>query len=577
MSECLNVIYEDHLQNLIQKNKNKFSCPNSKLLELFNITRNKKGRIDEDIKRRILEACSLAFLEDQKLFTKLVFYKRDAREGDGEKTIGQLMFAWLWDNVNEVAYKNFHLIPEFGYYKDYLQLLNYTTQYNLIDEVVKVFGEDLITTKCIIDQNNQKYFGDEEISLGVKWAPTIKGSHDKKFGIARKIALYMGFPKKLWERPYRKLLTEGRRRIGVVESLMSSNRWDNIEMDDVPTIAYNTYMKKCYPLHIPDKVATYLDELNEIESTKDQSDGEADDTKYQCLCFTYNKYCNCHSIVGLTPYNTPDSSRCSTPLCSTPLCSTHMDLISVCKTPTYSVFPNDIDPLNIITEYTEKGIYNEFYELKWKSYVSQLKKTASFRNSIVVPDTSNSMGDVSRNISIAMAILSATLTNDSWKDLFCTFTDSPKLYDLSDSHNLLHRIKHVNGYKPKGLYTNVNSILSLILRMGNLTSIDQSDMIERVYIISDMEFEAADRSGYISNYQSINEKFAECGYVVPEIVFVNLHGNREVMPVYHRESKTYIVSGISSFIINPLLQGIIVDPYKEMISILNSDRYSIIQ
>ena len=70
-------------------------------------------------------------------------------------------------------------------------------------------------------------------SLIFKWLPSENASSEKTKELARAIRKSLGITSK----QYRKILSWGRERINVLERLMSSNQWDKISFDRIPSRA----------------------------------------------------------------------------------------------------------------------------------------------------------------------------------------------------------------------------------------------------------------------------------------------------------------------------------------------------
>lgn len=489
----------------------------SHLLRLFTVARNAKGRMDSEIEERILSTCPLAWKENPLLFTKMVFYKRDCRGGAGEKAIGHILFTWLWDNHNEVARKNFHLIPEYGYYKDYLQILNRTKNHNLLGAVADVFASDLLKTRAILDQGDWELpdegagagAGPAAVSLGVKWAPSIGKSHDKKHKICRAIASKMGLPPRAWQKPYRGLLSDGRERVRVVEKMMSAGQWDRIDLSNIPSVALNTYMKKCFPTRVPEKVKKYLAAVEE---------GKV-------------------------------------------------------KVKVAQLMPHEIVSKYVTTCHLSANSLDRFAEEQWKAYVEETRKLGSFERSLVCSDVSGSMSGVPMQVSIAMGILISTLAKDPWNGMMLTFSEEPRFYEFAGAGSLLTKVRQIFASGSVGLSTDVVKMFQLILKTGVSKGLSQEEMPERLYIISDMQFNQADKGGYMGSFGVVNASFKEHGYQLPEIVFINVNGSNETFPVRYDEQRVCMLSGNSPSVLKPLLKGRIVDPYTMMVESLNQERY----
>jgi hypothetical protein len=495
----------------------------SHLMRLFTITRNAKGRIDETITNRLRHIAPKAFEEDPLLFTKMVFYKRDTRGGAGEKGIGQILFSWLWDNHNEIALKNFHLVPEYGYYKDYLQFLNYTDKHKIANHVAKIFADDLTKTTAILNNETFENAGwvvceDKEdsekkdsisiVTLGAKWAPTINGSHDKRFGISRKVAKCMGLPAGHWQKSYRKQLSAARLRIHVVERLMSTSQWDLIDLTTIPSVALHMYMKKCFPAKIPEKVKEYLANVasGEVQVKVDQ-----------------------------------------------------------------------LHPHEIIAKYTKGWFANsaidDFTEEQWKAYVQKTAELGAFKNCIAVPDVSGSMKGVPLQVSLALSILISTLAGKPWDDMILTFSTIPKFFEFEKEQSLHDKVKQILSSGSNGLSTDVVAMFRLILRTGITKNLDNEDMPERLYIVSDMQFNHADTGSYLSSFQTVKNEFESAGYNLPELVYINVNGTNETFPVQHEEARVCMLSGSSPSVLKPLLSGKITNPRETMLDSLNQERY----
>ena len=69
-------------------------------------------------------------------------------------------------------------------------------------------------------------------------------------------------------------------------------------------------------------------------------------------------------------------------------------------------------------------------------------------------------------------------------------------------------------------------------------------MIERVLIISDMEFDYCAEG--ISSFEYWKSKFEAAGYELPEIVFWNVEARDTHLPVTMNEKSVKLVSGASA-------------------------------
>ena len=100
----------------------------------------------------------------------------------------------------------------------------------------------------------------------------------------------------------------------------------------------------------------------------------------------------------------------------------------------------------------------------------------------------------------------------------------------------------------------------------------QEEIPEKLYIISDMEFDGCVENAEMSNFEYAKKKFAKHGYRLPQIVFWNVNSRNQQQPVTKNEQGVALVSGASPQIFSMLSEGIL-DPYSFMLETLSSERY----
>jgi hypothetical protein len=199
------------------------------LLDLF-------GQIGALRSRSINEVESLfskAFSEDKLIATKMAFYCRDIRGGLGERKIFRIIIKFLSSIYPDVIKQNLDLIPKYGRWDDLFVLIGTKIQNNVLDLIQKQFNEDL-----------KNMTNNEPISLLAKWlkTPNTKNVENRKIGLI--ICNYLN----LSEKSYRKLVSKMRKYLNdsVVETKMSSKKWEDINYSNVCSNAMNKYRKAFY-------------------------------------------------------------------------------------------------------------------------------------------------------------------------------------------------------------------------------------------------------------------------------------------------------------------------------------------
>ena len=195
------------------------STTNSKVLDMFGIGAAYRKRTDEDI----ISLFKGAFAEDKELALKCLFYIRDVRGGQGERRFFRVAFRWLCDNYSETARLNLKNVAEYGRWDDLI--------YSTIDTRVEKTAFLLIKKQLTLDLQSKTP------SLLAKWMPSQNASSKKTKQTGYKLAKFMG----LSNEEYRKCLSLLRKKINIIERLMSENRWDEIEFDKIPSRAGMIY------------------------------------------------------------------------------------------------------------------------------------------------------------------------------------------------------------------------------------------------------------------------------------------------------------------------------------------------
>ena len=164
-----------------------------------------------------------AYDENPTLAVKCLFYLRDARGGQGERRFFRVCFNWLCMTHTEHARALAIYCSEYGRWDD---MIYSTIKTPVWDETVNVIKEQL---KLDIRSKTP--------SLLAKWMPSENASSYKTQRIAKELRKSLGATPK----EYRKVLSVLRKRINIVERLMSENRWDEIEFDKIPSKAGLVY------------------------------------------------------------------------------------------------------------------------------------------------------------------------------------------------------------------------------------------------------------------------------------------------------------------------------------------------
>ncbi|CAK7336083.1 unnamed protein product [Dovyalis caffra] len=200
------------------------------------------------------------------------------------------------------------------------------------------------------------------------------------------------------------------------------------------------------------------------------------------------------------------------------------------------------------------GDGGEVAELQWKRMVDDLLQKGKMKNCLAVCDVSGSMSGIPMEVSVALGLLVSELCEEPWKGKLITFSANPML-QMVEGDSLLQKTEFVRSME-WGMNTNFQKVFDLILQVAVNGNLREDQMIKRVFVFSDMEFDQASCNPWETDYQVIVRKFSEKGYgnVIPEIVFWNLRDSRAT-PVPGTQMGVALVSGFSKNLMKLFLDG----------------------
>lgn len=211
----------------------------------------------------------------------------------------------------------------------------------------------------------------------------------------------------------------------------------------------------------------------------------------------------------------------------------------------------------------ENGIEEQEKEtlnLMWKNF----DRSEIASKTIVVRDGSGSMYDynsVSANaVATSLAILFAEQLTGEFKDTFITFSSRPKIVKIK-GETIVEKYDFISQFDDY-TNTNIDKVYKLILNTYRHPNFKKEDALDRIVIISDMEFDCLPDSN-MSTFEKFQSEFEKLGYTMPEIVFWNVRARDIHFPVMN-ELGVKLISGSSSKIINMVTNNISIDAYAFM-------------
>ena len=312
----------------------------------------------------------------------------------------------------------------------------------------------------------------------------------------------------LSEKEYRVMLSNLRKKIDLVEHKMCSNNWSEIEYSKVPSKAGLMY-RKSFIKHDLERYNQFMLSAVKLENKVNAS--------------------------ALYPYEIAEK---------------------VTKAYTH------VDP-------TEELVLQAF----WQNLPDYMDGK-SFKG-LVVADTSGSMTSAIGNVkpidvSISLAIYIAERNAGVWKNKFITFSENPEMQTIIGD-TIVDKIKNLSK-ADWGYNTDLIAVFKSILKAAKADSVAPEDMPEKIFIISDMQFDQACNSNTRTNFEQIKKNYAKYNYKMPDLIFWNVNGSANVPMTIH-DTGTCLVSGCSPSILSAVLSGEVISPIDILKQAVYTERY----
>ncbi|KAI0343536.1 hypothetical protein BDW22DRAFT_1181293 [Trametopsis cervina] len=406
--------------------------------------------------------------------------------------------------------------------------------------VARLFADRLAEDIRLLDRIEELPSGDErrdlvfQVSLAGKWAPSPGRSHDRVTNLSTAIAFLLYQNHQLgptFSRPldtelpiddvhalrsfYRRwVLMPLRKVLSCPEPLMSAKRWTEILYSRVPATCMKLNKTRFFE-HDPQGFESYL---ISVESGKRKISGAT---------------LMPHEIIA--------------------------DLVQALKTKGGPV-PHSAGMAAVKMKWADIEIRT--LEAQWKTLVQNLRESGALENALAICDVSGSMGHLlSAKIephsttpilpSIALSLIVAQLAKPPFANHFITFSETPELVVIDQDASLPEIIEKM-AWAPWGMNTDLNAVfLKLLLPAAKLHNLKQEDMIKRLFVFTDMQFDDAQQNiktsskDWDTNHDVIEQAYKEAGYEMPQIVYWNLNAGRDAYPVLHDRKGVALMNGFS--------------------------------
>lgn len=243
-------------------------------------------------------------------------------------------------------------------------------------------------------------------------------------------------------------------------------------------------------------------------------------------------------------------------------------------------------PVDVVSKYRDRWKIRDFdpaLELAWKNL-----KDIMVEDTLVVADGSGSMlTEVSGNttaldVANALAIYTSEHNSGVYKNKYITFSSKPRFVDLSKANSLHEKIQIAKKHSEIS-HTNIEAVFNLILQTAVKNKIPQNQMVKNILIISDMEFDVAQRLWSPSRsvltqplFDLIKSRYSNAGYALPKLIFWNVNSRTGTIPLTENELGVALVSGFSQNVLKMVMTNNL-NPYDILIEAITSPRYDAIK
>ena len=389
---------------------------------------------------------------------------------------------------------------------------------------------DFVKAYLMMDIKN--YNDNKPISLLAKWLPSIK-THNKKNYFAIKLAKKLN----LTEKEYRKIWSKLRDRLNIVEKHITNKEYEKIDYITVPSKA----MVKYRNLFFTKDEVKFKKFIEELKASKK--------TKYDNLFMNdfVKMYLKDLMNIGVLPFSgitIKDAYQIS--------------ISRIIK----NLSLKELEDRQILLQRfrDEKNLINAM----WKKQ----SKIEFDKNVLVVADTSGSMQGTPFETAISLAIyISQNNKSEQWRNRFMIFSNDCIEYSYDKDAEFTDIIDEIPLIVDN---TNIDRVFKKILNDSLEKKLPQLD---GVIIISDMEFDAVQNKGDMSNFKYWKSEFAKHNYKLPKIIFWNVARNVGSFPVTKLDYGTCLVSGYSKNILKSIIDIENFNPIDIMLKTLEEKNY----
>ncbi|CAO3637816.1 unnamed protein product [Mucor hiemalis] len=396
------------------------------------------------------------------------------------------------------------------------------------------------------------------LSLAAKWAPSLGFSFDKNTFLATSIGEllfppcshqdkdeprvhYLNKVRELYRKEY---LAPLRKALNITEHFMAPGKWDTVDIRHMPSVCLQKNMGSFFK-HAPETVLNYMAEVSAGTKKVSGATIAPNELVYRVI------YGNIPKSVASFIRKAPELSLKYT--------TAQTELVN--------------GQWNTLIE----SIRNTSALASNKDKDGNEKKSIDLGECMAICDVSGSMMCGANfnepekqplNAAIGLSLVVSNLAKPPFNGAIITFTSEPSLFKVKTDLTFTEQVNTIME-GPVGYNTDICKVFTdVLLPMAKKHKLAPEDMVKRLFIFTDMEFDGAPNGmdEYLTTQEFIRKQYEDAGYKVPELVWWNLCSaaayrshNRMNTPVTKDDTGVSLLSGFSASMIKTFLDGDVGD------------------
>jgi hypothetical protein len=442
------------------------------------------------------------------------------------------------------------------------KLLNKDKTYRALHfTIARLFANQLKTDMAQLEKNKSdktltgRHALGFNLSLAAKWAPSLCHSHDKHTLLATSIAELLFPPQEYQSKDetrkhyvnkvrelYRKqYLVPLRAALDITEHYMQEGKWELVDIRHMPSVCLTQNFGLFFK-HARETLIAYMDEV--AKGNKKVSGA------------TLGPHDLVHCVrTGDVP---PKLSRLfsNSPELLVQYIETQKQMING----QWDTLLGSIRDTSLLTG----GGLDKNGKKKKRIDLGECLAVCDVSGSMMAGANSDEPQKQPLNAAIGLSLIISNLAKPPFNGAIITFSHDPTLFKVDTNQTFTEQVNTVLD-SPMGYNTDLCKVFTnVLLPMAKKYNLKQEDMVKRLFIFTDMEFDACDNGmdSYLTTHEFIRKQYQDAGYEVPELVWWNLCSNQAYLtnkvmtvPVTKDDVGVSLLHGFSSAMVKTFLDG----------------------